>query len=807
VPPKISRTPEQCSASSDRLRVLPERPHTTSATENTARTRRPAATSTAAAARVRATRLSKTPALEVVESKIHVPEPRPGTVSRTALVNRLRTIGSSPIITLSAPAGYGKTTLLAHWAARDARPFAWVCIDERDNDPVVFLREVGAALDAVEPLSPRIVRALNAPGGSIWASALPRLGAALSARAPLVVVLDDSHLLRTKDCLQAVSVLGDHLPDGSMLVLSGRATPRLPIAALRASGRLIELGVEELALDRREAQLLLQATGVDLSLAETKALIARCEGWPAGLYLAGLALRDEEDDATRDEQIAAFRGDDRYVTDYFRGEYLSGLRPGAHRFLRRTSVLERMSGPLCDAVLADTGSARELEKIERSNLFLVPLDHRREWYRYHHLFRDLLQRELAETEPELVPTLHRRAADWYEAHGDPESALEHAAAEGDDDRTARIVTAIALPVYFSGRVATVERWLERFDAGRRERYPGVALMGAWVHGLRGRREEAQEWLAAAERGSFEGELPDGSRSLEAWTAALRAALCRDGVDQMLADAERALADLPPRSLARPAALVVQGAAYLLLGEAERGDAILSSAADEAERVGATDTCVVAISERSLIASARGDAAAADALAAEASELVDSANLDGYVTSAIALATSARAQLRHGRWDAARARLAKVQLLRPLLRESAFPWFGIQTRLELARAYLALRDSGGARSLLAEVSDILRLRPHVGVLSEQVEALREEVEGMPESADGAGAGLTGAELRLLPLLTTHLSFREIGERLYVSRNTIKTQAISVYRKLGVSSRSEAIRRADELGLVDVSGDAA
>ena len=461
-----------------------------------------------------------------------------------------------------------------------------------------------------------------------------------------------------------------------------------------------------------------------------------------------------------------------------------------------------MSGPVCDAVLAGAGSARELEKIERSNLFLVPLDHRRDWYRYHHLFRDLLQRELIESEPELVATLHRRAADWYEAHGDLESVLEHAYAGQDLDRVADIVTAIALPLYFSGRVATVEGWLDRFDVAELERYPGVALIGGWVHALRGRRAEAEHWVEVAERGNFAGRLPDGCRSLQPWVALLRASMSCDGADQMLADAETALGDLPNDSLVRPSALIVQGAAYLFLGQIERSDEIFSRAAEEAERLGATDAGVVAISERSLIASARGDGALADALALEAKELVEAGHLEGYMTSSMALVTSARAQLRRGRWDAARTSLAKAQLLKPLLSESAFPWFGVQTRLELARAYLALRDIGGARSLLDEVREIVHDRPRLGVLSEQAEALEDEVGEMSDSADIAGMGLTGAELRLLPLLATHMSFREIGERLYVSRNTVKTQAISIYRKLGVSGRSEAIHRADELGLVEI-----
>jgi len=491
------------------------------------------------------------------------------------------------------------------------------------------------------------------------------------------------------------------------------------------------------------------------------------------------------------------------MADYLRSEYLAQLRPGALRFLRRTSVLDRMCGSLCDAILDDEGSARELEKIERSNLFLVPLDHQREWHRYHHLFRDLLRRELTEREPQLVPILHGRAADWYELHGDPESALEHALAAGDLDRVAAIVTEIALPTYYGGRIASVERWLSHFEhEGLLERYPGVALQGGWVHAIGGRAADARRWLDAAERGTFKGTLSDGCTSLRPWIAVLRAALCRDGVDQMLADAESGLAGLPPDSLLRPTALLLLGSAHVLLGEDERGDALLRSAADEAERLGATDTRMVAISERSLIASAHDDPAAGQALALQAQELVDHAHVDHYVTSAIALAVAARAALRHGRWDQARAHLAEAERVRPLLGQALFPWLTLQAQLELARAYLALGDPR-AHTFAQEIRDVLDEHPHLGVLADQAAELETDLAAMPEHGNGAAAGLTGAELRLLPLLSTHLSFREIGEELFVSRNTIKTQAISVYRKLGVSSRSDAIDRAALLGLVETT----
>jgi LuxR family maltose regulon positive regulatory protein len=351
-------------------------------------------------------------------------------------------------------------------------------------------------------------------------------------------------------------------------------------------------------------------------------------------------------------------------------------------------------------------------------------------------------------------------------------------------------------------LTTIEGWLARFDdPALLRRYPGVALQGSWVYALRGRPAEATRWLELAESGRFRGRLPDGSSSLQAWIAVVRAAMCGDGVYQMIVDAESALSLLPRDSQIRPSALVTLGVAYMLLDQAERADGILATAASEAARVGATDTQVVAISERSLIASGRGAAEDAESLALEAQGLLAERQLATYPTSALALAASARVSLRHGRWEEARSRLSEAEELRPLLRRSGFPWLSVQTRLELARAYLSLRDTRSVRALLAEIRETLRERPHVGVLADEVAALEREVTGLPLVGDPAAAGLTAAELRLLPYLATHLSFREIGQQLYVSRNTVKTQAISVYRKLGVSSRSDAIERATALGLVE------
>ena len=741
--------------------------------------------------------LPRAAALDLDETKLLEPVARAGSVSRTALVNRLRVEGTRPVVTILAPAGYGKTTLLAQWAGREERPFAWVAVEECD-DAILLLTHVAAALSRVHAIEASVARALGAHGRSPR-SALRRVASALfTSERPLVLVLDDVHLLRSQECVDALGALVEHVPDGSTLVLAGRTVGELPVARLRVAGRLLELGVDELAMSRREGELLLRHAGAEAQESHAAELIDRTEGWAAGLYLAAVAFQD----AGPRSDGEVFAGDDRFVADYFRSEYLANLRPAEVRFLTRTSTLDRMSGPLCDAVLDGKGSARKLETFEKSNLFVVPLDRHRRWYRYHRLFRDLLQAELEHREPELVAALNRRAASWCEANGSPEEAIAYASAAGDTDTVARLVGARALPVYHSGGIATIECWLDHFldDDRGLARYPAVALLGAWVHALRGRPAAAERWLRAAENGKPKRALPDGSTSLGPWLALIRAAMCRNGPEQMLSDAETAVQGLAAESEWRPTALLVRGAALLLLGDDAGADGSMAEAIDAAESVGAMDTQVVALTERFLLAEQRGDHADAKAFGLEARALVGACGLDDYPTLAIELAAAARASLRAGSWDTARADLEQANRLRPELTH-ALPWYSVQTLLELARAHMTLLDLSETRSLLSEVDEILRRRPDLGVLSAQADELRAEVEAAVEAGEGRASTLTPAELRLLPLLATHLSFREIGERLFVSRNTVKTQAISVYRKLGVSSRSEAIERAADLSLVE------
>ena len=478
------------------------------------------------------------PASDLVASKLRPPLTRPGTLRHSSLIQRLERGDSRPIVSVVAPAGYGKTTLLSQWADCSGQSFAWVSVDEADNDPKVLLSYVAAALDAVEPIGERVFDALASPASSVPGSVVPRLGSAFSSMtSPVVLVLDDVHLLRNSECRAALSVLADHVPAGSRLALAGRAEPPLRIARLRAEGKIMEIGPADLSLTREEASSLLRDAGLALAEEDVAELHKRTEGWPAGLYLAALYLREGGPFAGA---VVSFGGDDRLVSDYMESEFLSRISARQRVFLTRTAALERMGGPLCDAVLEMGGSAAVLEELAGSNLLLVPLDRRGEWYRYHHLFRDMLLAELRRLEPGLIPVLRRRAAGWCLDNGMPEEALEYCMAAGDVDGAARLVGQLAVPAYRQGRVTTIQRWFGWLeDRGGIEGHPMVAVLASLFSALTGRPVEAGRWADAVDRWQY----GDGSRppdpSTEAWAALLRAILCRRGTEQMRSDADEA----------------------------------------------------------------------------------------------------------------------------------------------------------------------------------------------------------------------------------------------------------------------------
>jgi LuxR family transcriptional regulator, maltose regulon positive regulatory protein len=735
------------------------------------------------------------PGFDLMASKLRCPAARPGAIRRSSLVDRLAREDTRPIVSVAAPPGYGKTTLLSQWAERNGQAFAWVSVDERDNDPKVLLSYVAEALHRVQPVGERVFEALASPVSSVPGSVVARLGSAFwSMTTPVVLVLDDVHLLRNTESRDALSVLADHVPAGSRLVLAGRNAPPLRIARLRAEGRILEVGPGDLALDQAEAAALLRDAGPALDAAEVAELHRRTEGWPAGLYLAALYLREGGPVGTA---AVSFGGDDRLVSQYMEAEFLARISARHREFLTRTAVLERMCGSLCEAVLEAPGAAAALAELAGSNLLLVPLDRRGQWYRYHHLFRDMLLAELERLEPGLLPVLRRRAAAWCLANDRPEEALEYSMAAGDVEEAGRLAEKLALPAFRQARVATLQRWLGWLDdRGGIEGHPMAAVWASLAAAQMGRPAEAERWADAVDRWQFRDGVRPGDPTTDAWVAVLRAVLCRRGVGQMRADADEAARRFASSGTVAPVAGLCQGLARVLSGDLDGADACFEETIRTGEEVGAPDVLAYLFCERSLLAMAHGEWSLAEAFASRARSVVRQAGMEEMLVCAV----QARVALHRGDVAAAQRELVSAQRLRLLL-SYAYPHLAVQARIELVRVHLALADTAGARTLMREIDEILGRRPDLGTLAGEARALRARLAAERAPAAAGASSLTAAELRVLPLLATHLSFPEIGAEMFLSPHTVKSQAMSIYRKLGASSRHQAVTRSRELGLLE------
>ena len=727
----------------------------------------------------------------LLEAKLLVPRQRPGTVRRTRLLRRLRAARSCRLISFVAPPGYGKTTTLAQWASRDPRPVAWLTADPGDNDPVVLLTYLAAALDRLEPLDPAIFDAIVSPAVPNRA-VVGRLLAAISQRAePVLVAIDDAHRITDRACLDALAEFITYLPEASQVALAGREPVALPFSRWRADGSMLEVGPDDLAMDQPEASALARQLGLALSAEATTGLTRQTEGWPALLALAALTAR-----RSLDRGPTLIAGSDLRIADYLRSELLEGRPEAEIVFMTRSSILERLTGPICDVVADRRGSDQLLARLARSTLLV---DEYGGSYRYHTLLRDFLQGELAAREPEQVAGLHRQAATWHLENGVLDVAVEHAFAAGDLDIAATAISNGMLRYHWSGRGATVRGWLGRFGDDALQARPWLAVLAAWEQIGLGDVATIEHLADIAERGSFEGRPPDGTASYESGRAMLRAVMCRAGADDILANATRAVELEAPGSPWRDFALWVLAFARITSGDQAGADAALADAvaAGRPARNGLT-YCI--LGHRALVAVDQQDWTAAAAFADEARAIEVSQQVEGYVASVPARIADIRIAIHRGDVGLARQQLARAVNLRHVMTADA-PVVAVLCLLGLARAHLAVGDPAGARTLLAQAGSVIRLRPDLGVLPGEVAALRATIAALPPTLAGGAATLTASELRVLALMPFYLSFKEIGQRLGVKATTVKTHAVSIYGKLGASSRSEAVDLAVDAGLLE------
>jgi LuxR family transcriptional regulator, maltose regulon positive regulatory protein len=719
---------------------------------------------------------------------------RNGVVPRDRLVSRLLGATDALMALVVAPAGYGKTTVLSEWDDADERRFAWLPLEERHSEPLMLFGAIARALDELEPIDEGVFAALSIPRPNVEGVVVPRLCESLDSRdAPFVLVLDDFHLVRSSESVDQVVRLAEHLPEGSMVALASRNEPPIRHARLRAHHLLVELEASDLVMTRSEGTRLLEGAGLRLHPDASARLVGRTEGWPAALYLAALSLRGADDP---DEAVREFAGDDRIVADYLHEELISGLSPDRLDFLLGTSVLDRPSGPLCDAVLEREGSAEILRQMSRSNLLVVPLDRRGRQYRYHALMREMLQSELRRAQPGRERELHLRASAWYAAHADFERAVPHAIASGDIERAGDLIWGRTARYASDGLEPTLERWLGAFTEEQIASTPTLSLARATCRLSQGHGPEIERWVATALR-VLDGSRRDDREALEVAATVIRASgAATEGIDRMRGDVVGSYALLPDDSPWRSICRLIEGTALYLAGHREHAGTVLE---DGARRGAATAPHVetLCLAQLVLLALDDDDLDSAALLADRSLAAAEHHGLNEYPTSALLFAAAALVRARRGHSaDATRNVKRSAEALAALT--DFAPWYEAEVRIVGARALVLLDDVAGAREQLSRAARFVNKVPDAPVLREWLERTWQEVDPVTTSDHWP---LTPAELRLLHFMPTHLSFREIAEQLVVSTNTVKTQAQAVYRKLGVSSRAEAVACAQAAGLIE------
>jgi LuxR family transcriptional regulator, maltose regulon positive regulatory protein len=736
----------------------------------------------------------------LLTTKLHAPDAGER-VGRAGLIARLANAGDAKLALIRAPAGWGKSTLLSQWhAAEEARrPFAWVTLDASDSDPTRFWTYAVEALRSVAPdVGAGSLPLLQAPGVDLVGEMVPVLAAELEQiDASLVLALDDYHELEGDAVHATLRRLLDYLPDNLTIAIASRTEPPLGVARLRARGQLVEIDADGLRFSVDEARALINdRLDLQLSDQDVSRLCERAEGWPAGIYLAGLSLRHRPD---RHEFIVAFAGDDRHIVDYLGEEVLADLEPDLRTLLLRTSVLERVSGPLCDAVADLSGSARRLDELARSNLFVVPLDGRREWYRYHHLFRACLNTELRLESTELIPELHRRAAAWFAKAGDVSAAIDHAIRGHDFAGASELLAEHWNEIISSGGLHAVEMWLMSLPEHVVMADARLCMARAWTAFAKGAFDEVLPCLENAEAAPVPGPLLDGTTSVASGAATLRASYWLRVGDfrkaVMYARQALALEHGPWRAISANCL----GTASYWLDETAQARQHLEATID----VGRELVPLVALFALGLLALMDCESENWNAVAHrlhEARRMIDSGGLSEYwMTAGIELAAGLAAQ--HD-GDLARAETAVARSL-VLYRRGQAPVETANALLHLARAHFEQGLEVVARDEVEEARMLVRACPDPGprilrLIAQTQARLRVAVGAAPPST--GSEVLSERELGVLRLLATNLTQREVGRELYLSLNTVKSHTRSVFRKLGVTDRAQAVARARERELI-------
>jgi LuxR family maltose regulon positive regulatory protein len=726
-----------------------------------------------------------------------VPE---GYVPRPRLLNALEPGATSRLTLVDAPTGYGKTMLMAAWCAdrtsRGAGACAWVALTPAENEPDGLVRSLSTALRrAGAPIQDRVDTALRIPGGSPQAW-LDSLCADLTdARVPITVVFDDLHVLTEPACHNLLQSLIDQAPASLNTIICTRAEPPLRLRALRDAGQLVEIRAGDLRFHDDEAEaLLVDGEGLGLDRAMVSSLNARTEGWAAGLYLAALWLRGQRDPRA---DVERFAGDNRHVVDYLSEAVLANLSEDVQWFLLATSVTDRICVSLGDA-LTQTPTGEVLEQLERSNLFLVPLDESRTWYRYHHLFGQMLNSELGRRHRDLVPELHRRASAWYLDAGLISEAIHHALAGRDFDTATALTVEYWLDVGRFGQWMVVRDWLMEFDRHERRRYPELGFIGAVIIGMSGGSEEDfKPWIELAERGLSDDATGNrrvaGATTLRAGVNLMHATF---GYRDIRAALTAAVRTVRMESQAHGEFLVpaLAGVALLryLSGDPQGAREAVGETLRNPQALRRPLGYILALSTGALVAIDAGDDVEGERAAQRALDYAASAGSADTPVCTLAHLALGRVLANRRQHDGAAEQMTQAL---GLIRGSALPAWLAYALLQSAAVSAARGDRTAAAELAAEARVLIASFGDAGILESLLDDLELQLARVrPRRNEGGPEALTQAESLVLRFLGGPLSQRAIAQELSVSLNTVKTHTSAVYRKLGVSSRTEAVAHA-------------
>jgi LuxR family maltose regulon positive regulatory protein len=739
------------------------------------------------------------PSTGLTRTKLAPPPARAGHVARPRLEQRLAASSDARLTLIEAPAGYGKSTLAATWAATadGGHAIAWLSLTPSDNDPVLLTRYLIDALRTTNPgVGEHAERLLLVPGGDplAWMSSLVNdLG---NHPAFATLVLDDYQAITEPACHTLVTFLIEQAPPSLHLVVASRTAPPLPIGRLRAAGQLLELRAPDLGFTTSEArQLLVEREGLDLGDAAVTALVERTEGWAAGLYLSALWLRR---DGTRAATVEAFAGNHRDVADYLTHAVLDHLDEPTRTFMLETSIAERLTTSLAEAITGRP-AAGVLDAIEASNQFLIPLDETRTWFRYHHLFGELLRSELARRiNPPAITELHRRASAWHRERGLVSEAVEHALAAGDTDTAVDMICESWLDLGRAGQEATILGWLERFDPRTLDRYPELGIIGGITTGVAGGADEAfRRWLELAEHGR--SDRPGGVRviagttSFAAGLSLLRSTFGVRDIGGATIEARRTVElETESRGQFRVPALANLGVLLFLSGDGSGAQRAVTEAIRDPHAQRRPFGFIAAVSISALLAVNEGNGDDAERSARRALDYAAAVGLGGSRHSGLARVALGRAFAAAGRRGAA---LAEFERGVELLRDGVLPLLHVYALLWAAPAIQAAGDDARAHAYFDEASSLLAGFEDAGTLTALSADVRQRLSLSRRRERRIDATeLTVAERAVLRLLPSTKSQRDIAAELSISINTVKTHVSSIYRKLGVSSRDEAVVQA-------------